>query len=206
VLIVPVLLAVLAVLLSMSILALILHPLHLISLGCNKIRCLVFGTPTPSFPQLEPPEMDSNRRAAECSTGGINAFDQGRIFMTRPKRWQLWMTMLALFVGIFVVPSVVLLGIKDRGAITQEACDRIKAGMTKEEVTRILGGRIPFTMTSGIGSDSWIYESDDGSTLLVPYFKDAVSSRPVFQESGETQWDRMKRKARMAYDRMVSLF
>jgi hypothetical protein len=57
---VPVLLAVLAVLLSMTILALIVLPLQLISLGCNKIRCLVFGTPTPSFSQLEPPEMDSN--------------------------------------------------------------------------------------------------------------------------------------------------
>jgi hypothetical protein len=126
--------------------------------------------------------------------------------MTRSKRWLLRISVLALFVGIFVVPSVVLLGIKDRGAITQEACDRIKAGMTKEEVTRILGGRIPITMTGGIGSDSWIYESDDGTTLLVPYFNDAVSSRPVFEESQETQWDRMKRKARMACDRIVSLF
>jgi hypothetical protein len=125
--------------------------------------------------------------------------------MTRSKRW-LWITALALFVGIFVVPSVVLLGINDQETITQEACDRIKVGMTNEEVSEILGGRIPITMTGGIGSDSWIYESDYGTTLLVPCFNDAVSSRPIFEESGETQWDRMKRKAREAYDRMVSIF
>jgi hypothetical protein len=60
VLIVPVLAAVLAVLLSLTILGLIVLPLQLISLGYDKIRSLVFGPPTPSFPQLEPPEMDSN--------------------------------------------------------------------------------------------------------------------------------------------------
>jgi hypothetical protein len=124
----------------------------------------------------------------------------------KKRRWLFGVTALNLFVGIFVVLSVVFLGIMNRGAITQESCDRIKVGMTYKEVTEVLGGRKPqghdtLTTVDIYFSDNW----SNRSALYVRYC-DGVVAETAFRELQVTQWDLLKWKARNAYDRMVSLF
>jgi hypothetical protein len=124
---------------------------------------------------------------------------------TQARRWSLMLGIAAALAGMTVALLAIRLGSKGRETFTQELCDRIKVGMTWEEVHDILGDR-RWSLCMKISPTDlplYIFRCEDGTTISVTFGRDQlVSSDPTYQESQETAWDRLELKARNAFPRL----
>jgi hypothetical protein len=136
--------------------------------------------------------------------------------MTRRKQYLILLVIVVGLAGIGAGLAAIIANSdeEEEERITQSTCDRIKIGMTEEQIDELVGKEWA-ALGKGLygGGRGELVKKEEsfiqpnGATLTLNYVREnedgcfVISKEPIFQASTETTWDWLKRKAARMYQK-----